>query len=196
MANNGNDKNALKRPIFVQFSNFLGLNPYFRRCWIDFRGKNWYLRIFTTILLTWKSKMQQMLVVYRVSALSALTGLRGVHRKLSFSTDPTYLGMSQWFPPIFRLGQFFWKFWTFFPQWKIPKTHEKALWSWGKKIRQKIRIFELLPSEYSEIRILKNDRILQTLAGGQERTPTTHLRGCQLSCRMQNIQVPNVRQPI
>ena len=33
----------------------------------------------------------------------------------------------------------------------------------GKKIRQKIRIFELLPSEYSEIRILKNDRILQTL---------------------------------
>ena len=160
---NGNDKNALKRPIFVQFSNFLGLNPYFRRCWIDFRGKNWYLRIFTTILLTWKSKMQQMLVVYRVSALSALTGLRGVHRKLSFSTDPTYLGMSQWFPPIFRLGQFFWNFWTFFPQWKIPKTHEKALWSWGKKIRQKIRIFELLPSEYSEIRILKNDRILQTL---------------------------------
>ena len=34
----------------------------------------------------------------------------------------------------------------------------------GKKIRQKIRIFELLPSEYSDIRILKNDRILQTLA--------------------------------
>ena len=148
---------------FVQFSNFLGLNPYFRRCWIDFRGKNWYLRIFTTILLTWKSKMQQMLVVYRVSALSALTGLRGVHRKLSFSTDPIYLGMSQWFPPIFRLGQFFLKLLDLFPQWKIPKTHEKALWRWEKKIRQKIRIFELLPSEYSEIRILKNDRILQTL---------------------------------
>ena len=37
----------------------------------------------------------------------------------------------------------------------------------GKKIRQKIRIFELLPSEYSEIRILKNDRILQTLVSTQ-----------------------------
>ena len=160
---NGNDKNALKQPIFVQFSNFLGLNPYFRRCWIDFRGKNWYLRIFTTILLTWKSKMQQMLVVYRVSALSALTGLRGVHRKLSFSTDPTYLGMSQWFPPIFRLGQFFWNFWTFFSTMKNTKNSWKSFMKLGKKIRQKIRIFELLPSEYSEIRILKNDRILQTL---------------------------------
>ena len=143
---NGNDKNALKRPIFVQFSNFLGLNPYFRRCWIDFRGKNWYLRIFTTILLTWKSKMQQMLVVYRVSALTALTGLRGVHRKLSFSTDPTYLGMSQWFPPIFRLGQFFWNFWTFFSTMKNTKNSWKSFMNLGKKNSSKnsnIRIVTL-----------------------------------------------------
>ena len=41
----------------------------------------------------------------------------------------------------------------------------------GKKIRQKIRIFELLPSEYSEIRILKNDRILQTLMLAQVKRP-------------------------
>ena len=32
-----------------------------------------------------------------------------------------------------------------------------------KKIRQKIRIFELLPSEYSEIRIVKKTEFLQTL---------------------------------
>ena len=45
-----------------------------------------------------------------------LTGLRGVHRKLSSSTDPTHLGMSQWFPPIFRLGQFFLKLLDLFLQ--------------------------------------------------------------------------------
>ena len=155
---NGNDKNALKRPIFVQFSNFLGLNPYFGRCWIDFRGKKngiWgFLQQF--YVLTWKSKMQQMLVVYRVSALSALTGLRGVHRKLSFSTDPIYLGMSQWFPPIFRLGQFFLKLLDLFPQWKIPKTHEKALWRWEKKFVKKFEYSNCYPPnirkfEYSKM---------------------------------------------
>ena len=45
----------------------------------------------------------------------------------------------------------------------MPNTIVKKVFEAEKKIRQKIRIFELLPSEYSEIRIVKKTEFLQTL---------------------------------